>query len=190
VIATAELTFDATRHEYRYGGRVVPSVTQILGMLNDFSMVDPDKLARAAQFGRHVHAAIDLDNQGTLDEETLDPELLPYLTQWRRFLEETGFVVTMSEQRVYHKRLQYAGTLDVAGTWMDEDWVCDVKSGWVPKSVGPQLAAYQQALPNRPKRRLCVQLSAEKYTLHECKKLSDFTTFQSCLNIWRFQHAA
>jgi hypothetical protein len=187
VIAEPALTFDPATHVYRYGGRVVPSVTQILGMLNDFSSVPPEKLARAADFGRNVHAAIDLDNQGALDEEALDPALLPYLNQWRRFLEETGFVVTSSEQRIYHKRLHYAGTLDVAGVWQNTSWLLDVKTGWVPKSVGPQLAAYQQALPTPPKRRLCVQLTEERYNLHECKGPTDFSIFQSCLNVFNFK---
>jgi hypothetical protein len=188
VIAEPALTFDAATHVYRYGGRVVPSVTQILGMLNDFSSVPPEKLARAANFGRHVHAAIDLDNRGELDEESLDPRLLLYLKQWRRFLDETGFIVTGSESLVYNRRLKYAGTLDVSGTWRDASWVVDVKTGAVPKSVGPQLAAYQHALDPAPKKRLCVALTGDNYKLIPCEDPSDFSIFQSALNIWRFKN--
>jgi hypothetical protein len=187
--SAAELTFDADSHVYRYAGRVVPSVTQVLSILNDFSNVDGELLEAARTRGRHVHAMIDLENRGQLDEEALDGELLPYLDQWRLFLRESGFIVTASETQVYHKALGYAGTADV-GSMQGTSWVLDIKTGSMPRSVGAQLAAYQQALEPRPRRRLCLILNPDGYRLHECKRLSDFSLFQSCLNIWRFQNAA
>jgi hypothetical protein len=138
----------------------------------------------------HVHQAIDLDNRGELDETGLDGELLPYLNQWRLFLQDTGLEVIGSELRVFHGALGYAGTADVTGIWRGETCVVDVKTGWVPRSVGAQLAAYREAMPMRPKKRLCVQLTFENYRLHECKNPGDFSLFQSCLNIWRFKNAA
>jgi hypothetical protein len=187
-VSTAELTFDADTHVYRYGGRVVPSVTQVLSILSDFSMADPERLEASADFGRNVHAAIDLDNRGELDEEALDGELLPYLNQWRLFLRESGFKVTASEQRIYHKALGYAGTCDTL-VGQKTSWVLDIKTGGIPRTVGAQLAAYQHALDPRPRRRLCLALKANSYSLRECKSLADFSLFQSCLNIWRFQNA-
>jgi hypothetical protein len=185
----AELTFEPRGHVYRYGGRVVPSVTQILSILQDYSAVDGELMEEARRRGRHVHEMIDLDNRGALDEEALDEELLPYLQQWRQFLRDTGFIVTSSEQRVYHQTFGYAGTAD-AGSMEGTSWVLDVKTGSMPRSVGAQLAAYQAALTPRPRRRLCLVLTRNHYRLHECKKLSDFSLFQSCLNIWRFHHGA
>lgn len=185
----AELTFDADTHIYRHGGRVVPSVTHVLEILNDFSDVHPDHLETARLRGSHVHAMIDLDNRGELDEQALEGELPLYLNQWRTFLNESGFVVTASELRVYHKTLRYAGTCDTL-IGHGSSWVLDIKSGAMPRSVGAQLAAYQQALDPRPRRRLCLVLGPDNYRLHECKSLADFSLFQSCLNIWRFKHAA
>jgi hypothetical protein len=187
----AELTFDAGAHEYRYAGRLVPSVTQVLSILSTSALeyVDDAVLEAARRRGQHVHAAIDLDNRGELDEEALDPELAPYLAQWRKFLADTGWTVTASEQRVYHPTLHYAGTIDT-GVWQKAHWVIDVKTGAVPRTVGPQLAAYQHALTPKPRRRLCLQLLPDKYRLRECKHLADFSIFTSCLNIWRYIHAA
>jgi hypothetical protein len=182
------LTFDRAGHVYRYGGRVVPSVTQVLGMLQDFSNIDPDLLERSAEFGKHVHAMIDLETRGELDEEALDGELLPYLNQWRLFLRESGFKVTASEKQIYHPILGYAGTCDTL-IGQQTSWVLEVKSGAVPRSVGAQLAAYQQALSPKPRRRLCLKLTANDYRLHECKDPRDFSLFVSCLNVWRFQNA-
>lgn len=189
--STAELTFDAGTHVYRYDGRVVPSVTQVLSVLtaNDFTYVDAERLAAARQLGTHVHAAIDLYNRGELNEATLDPELAPYVFQWRKFLRETGWVVTASEQRVYHPTLKYAGSID-AGIWQDAPWVLDIKTGLVPRTVGPQTAAYQHAMKPKPKRRLCLQLGRDCYRLRECKNPADFSIFTSCLNIWRYLNAA
>ena len=191
MLSTAEaLTFDAGTHEYRYAGRVVPSVTQVLSILSasDFTYVDQELLEAARNRGKHVHAAIDLDNRGELDEESLDPQLLPYLTQWRAFVRDTGFNVTASEQRVYHPTLRYAGTIDT-GIWQDAHWVLDIKTGAVPRTVGPQTAAYQQALTPKPRRRLCLQLTDHNYRLRELKDAADFSIFTSCLNIWRFLNA-
>jgi hypothetical protein len=190
VPSTAELLcFEEATHTYRYDGRKVPSVTQVLGILSDFSAVDPQKLERARSFGVNLHRAIDLDNRGELDEEQLDAQLRPYLQQWHAFLNVTGFVVTASEQRVYHPIFGYAGCADVVGVWQNTSWVLDVKSGWIPRSVGAQLAAYQQALNPRPRKRLCLQLKPDGYRLQECLNLGDFSLFQSCLNVWRFCNA-
>ena len=184
-----ELTFDAGTHVYRHGGRVVPSVTQVLDILNDFSDVHPDRLEAARLRGSHVHAMIDLDNRGELDEASVDEAYRPYLTQWRLFLRGSAFVVTASELRVFHKVLRYAGTCDTL-IGHGSSWVLDIKTGAMPRSVGAQLAAYQQALDPRPRRRLCLELGPNSYRLHECKSLADFSLFQSCLNIWRFKNAS
>jgi hypothetical protein len=188
-MSTPELTFDADTHVYRFGGRVVPSVTQVLDILNDFEDVNPEVLAHARIRGQHVHAMIDLDNRGQLDEAALDPAYLPYLTQWRLFLRESGFQVVASEHRVFHKTLRYAGTCDSL-IGQGTTWVLDVKTGSMPRSVGAQLAAYQMAMEPRPRRRLCLALTPDNYRLHECKSLADFALFQSCLNVWRFKNAA
>lgn len=182
------LTFDALSHTYYADYRVVPGVTSVLGYLNDFGDVPPFVLERARSFGVHVHAAIDMFNQQILDEAALDEALRPRLAAYKRFLSETGFVVTASESKVFHRPLFYAGTCDLTGTMRGSTWVVDLKSGLLPISVGPQLAAYQEALPERPRRRLCVLLGDHEYKLHECTDRRDFGIFQNCLNIWNFKH--
>lgn len=197
----AEVAFNAERHEYKVGGHIVPSVTQILGILQDFGGVSADVLERAADFGRNAHEAVDLANKGVLDEESLDPALVPYLAAWRRFLEDAGATVLASEVRVYHPGQHYAGTLDALVSIRNKVAVVDVKTGAVPRTVGPQLAAYAEAYsanednPHAIRRRLCVQLvgdealAARGYRVHECKDHADWSIFQSCLNIWRFRNA-
>lgn len=183
-----ELTFDRATHTYRYGGRVVPSVTTVLRAIDNFDRVDPELLERARLFGSHVHLATDLFDKGELDEEGLDLPLLPYLNAYKTFLSETGFVVTHSEQQIYNRQRRYAGTLDKRGTWKGATWLLDLKSGAVPRSVGLQTAAYQQACEEKPKRRLCLQLMRNRYKLIKCEEVSDWSYFQSYLNVHRFNH--
>jgi hypothetical protein len=184
---TAALTFDADTHTYRYAGRIVPGVTSVLEQLQTLDGVPYAILKAAQEFGTHVHLACHLHNIGQLDEETLDPALRPYLADWKAFLADSHFVVTSSEERVYHAALGYAGTADVFGLWQRSYWVLDIKSGVVPSTVGAQLAAYQHAKNPFPRRRACVQLTGKGYKLLEQRELSDFALFQSALNIFKFR---
>lgn len=194
-----ELVFDSARHEYRLGGRVLPSVTSILAPLQDFGSVPAEVLERAAEFGSHVHQAVHLFNEGTLDEDALDPALVPYLHDWKKFICDLNVEVTQSELRMTHSKLGFAGTVDSVAIVGGKLTVIDVKTGQVPRSVGPQLAAYAELLKvTFPKmktpvrRRLAVQLTGEGYRLHQCTDPSDWSVFQSCLNVhhWKYRNAA
>lgn len=79
------LEFDSSSHTYRVGGVVVPSVTQILSPLVDFSMVTPDVLAAKAAIGTAVHLACELYDMDDLIEYDLDPVLVPYFEGWKKF---------------------------------------------------------------------------------------------------------
>lgn len=188
-----EIVFDEARHEYTVAGRVVPSVTQVLGILQDFGAVPADVLASAAEFGTHVHQACALDNAGQLDEAALDPALAPYLEQWRRFLSESGATVLASELRVFHRGLRYAGTLDVLAQWRGQRCIIDIKTGQLPRTVGAQTEAYRMAYQSQecgevPRRRYCVQLSADDYKVHPLTDPADWSLFQSALNCYRFKN--
>jgi hypothetical protein len=186
----AELTFHVESHTYRYGGRVVPSVTQVLRPIDNFDRVDPELLERARRFGSHAHQATDLFDRGELDEDSLDPGLSPHLAGYKLFLFETGFVVTHSEQQIYNPRQKYAGTLDKRGTWKGTTWLLDLKSGAIPRGVGLQTAGYQMACPDhdRPRKRLCLQLLPNNYKLIACDEPSDWSYFVSFLNTYRFMN--
>ena len=68
----AQFEFDPAAHRYTLGGIVLPSVTQILRGLDDFSNVPARVLEKARDRGNRVHAACNLDVLGTLDENTVD----------------------------------------------------------------------------------------------------------------------
>lgn len=189
-----DLQFDPAAHAYRLAGRPVPSVTQVLSILQDWGRVDADVLARAAQFGTHVHEAVALHIAGTLDESDLDPALLPYLEDWKAFLRDTGAEVVHSEMRVASARAHYAGTLDIVARINGVLAVVDIKTGAVPRTVGPQLAAYAEAFnemhggkPIRQRRSL--QLTGSGYHMTRHDDPADLSVFLSALNCWRFRNA-
>jgi hypothetical protein len=184
------LTFDPATHSYRYDGVAVPSVTQILAPLSDFSFVDPHVLEAARAFGTAVHYACELDDRGELDEEALDPALLPYLQQWRKFCREHACKWEWIERKVYHERMRYAGTLDRAGFIDGARGVLDIKSGSdLYPSVGPQLAAYAMAIEpatGHLLRRYGLRLHPTGYELKAYTSPTDWPVFASLITLRTF----
>lgn len=181
------IEFDEASHTYRVGGVVVPSVTQLLKPLYDFSSIPPNVLAAKANLGTRVHKACDLDEDGLLDEATVDDVVGSYLSAWRLFKAESGAVVLSSEQRVFHKSLRYCGTLDriidVGGNAM----LIDIKtSAEIHPAVGPQTAGYAMALGQNLARGV-VQLRPDgSYRFRELADPADAAIFSSCLLIHKF----
>lgn len=187
-VAADRLTFEEEGHVYRVDGQRVPSVTQVLDPYTRLEFVHPEDLERARILGTRVHQACHLWNLEELDVDVLDPILVPYLDAWRAFLDDTGAVVILSEVRVVSDLHGYAGTLDDVLAWKRSERLVDVKSGVIPKTVGPQTAAYRQALAESKglhlRDRYCVQLRPDG--TYRCVKLSDprdWTIFKSALNV-------
>lgn len=144
----SELTFDEEKHEYRVGGRILPSVT---GILREMGFVDDSYFTEdSAARGTAVHKATELYDLGTLDEDSLDPRLVDYLEAWKRFRKETGFLPTSIEIHGWSK-FGYAGTFDRIGVTDKGDTVLlDIKSSmYVPDWIGLQLGGYLQIVAER-----------------------------------------
>ena len=136
--------FDEATHTYTLDGEVLPSVTQILrsaGMVNTDWCTD-----FARDRGTAVHAAIHLDIANKLDEDSVDPEVRPYLEQWRQFKKDTGVRVLASEKLVWSDAYGYAGTLDLYCQMHGRNFIIDFKSNTMPKSVDAQLGGYSIAM--------------------------------------------
>jgi hypothetical protein len=184
--------FDPVAHRYTLGGREMPSVTTILRGMDDFSRVPPAVLERAGDRGTRVHKACSLDVLGILDPATVDDEVAPYLAQFRKFLRESGFVPTLTECQVYDKHRWYAGTLDLFGDLPDcKDVQIDIKSGAIPRSVGPQTAAYACALYAlaglKTRRRYVLALKPGGYSLSPLDSYGDMELFIHALRQFKGQ---
>ncbi len=190
------LTYDDASHTYRMHGVIVPSVTQILAPLSDFSGVPADVMASASAFGSAVHKMCELYDRDQLDESTLDPELQPYLNAWRQFYLDSGAHWDGIEEVVYHPTMRYAGTLDRRGFLSKGPstglYVVDIKTtAELYPSVGPQLAAYRQAMGKENYGRMAVQLMQDgTYNVKIYHSPGDWPVFASLvtLNNWCNQH--
>lgn len=187
---SAVLQFDPDTHRYELGGRELPGVTKILDPYTGLDFVDRATLEAARELGTHVHQAIHLFNTDRL--EHCPSRIRPYLDGWVAFLEESGAVVIASELAVHSEKYAYAGTLDEVLYWKRGEALCDVKSGSVvPKTVGPQTAAYVTAYNEQHgtklKRRYCIHLTGDgRYKVHKLDDTRDWPIFQSALNIHRW----
>jgi hypothetical protein len=107
------VTFADIGHLYTSKGVVIPSVTQILKAEGFIDTTWFDEWSRNK--GSYVHQAIKYDLAGELDEETLDDEIRPYLSAFRKFMSESGFKVELSEIPGINSTYGYAGTPDLIG---------------------------------------------------------------------------
>ncbi len=189
------LEFDAATHTYRAGGVIVPSVTQVLEAVGvvDYSYLPPSTRNMALQRGSYVHLACQMDDEGDLDEDALDPALLPYVAAWRAFRAERGFTFQEIERRVHSARYGYAGTLDRTGTNADGDLcLIDIKTSRAEGWVRLQTAAYAGA-QDEPRRYLrgCAELHADgtyrALWFPATEFQADFNGFLSCLHVFRLQ---
>lgn len=186
------IEFNQETHQYFIDGVEFPSVTTILKPIQNFGMVAPDVLARAAEFGRNVHTATEYYDRGTLDEDTLHEALVPYLNGWKKFLAEKPMKFHLNEFKVFSLKYGYAGTLDRVGLFIVDGKVVliDIKTGMETRSFGPQTAAYASAVEEmlglKVHKRFTVRLLPNDYRLIPHKSKNDFNIFKCCLGVYKF----
>jgi len=145
------ITFCEKTHTYWLGSVKIPGVSEII---EGVGLMD----AKAKQFytqfhsdrGTAVHAATVMIDNGTLDESSVDPEIVGYLEAYKKFKEEGWPQWSCLEYSVFNKTLFYAGTLDRFGTINKELVVVDIKTGQKAKWHAIQLAFYCLALIEVP----------------------------------------
>lgn len=193
------LLFDPVTHTYTVGSKKLPGVTTIMKSANltqDFSMVDPALLARAADLGTRVHRGIELAFKHGLSNahSQVDFDVVDYLDAWDDFLKTSGFEPMMSEHQLCSTKYGYAGTLDLFGTLNGELVLPDIKRvNAVSRSAGPQTAAYLHLLQeNYPElawgtkgnKRFVLHLKpGSKWSLVPLTGKDDFKVFLSALSI-------
>lgn len=126
--------------------------------------------------GRAVHRAIELIHRGTLDESSLDPQILPFVNAYRDFIRDTGFSVLAYEVPLGSIH-GFAGTVDAIGRLNGRIIVLDFKTGdSLDPAVEYQTGAYEILWnENHPDQliqgRFALQLKTNgRYKLHPMKK--------------------
>lgn len=198
--------FDPEMHIYRIDGHAVPSVSDILAHVTAdyYAGVDPQLMREAAERGTATHLAVQLLNEGTLDESTVDPAVKPYLDAYRVFRAQTGFIPDYAEIRLGHERMRFAGTPDMIGMigygrrQKPVRAVIDIKTTvQLLPTVGLQLAGYQilwnfnQIDPRRfVTQRYALQLKANgQYDFEPFDDASDATVFIGLTNEYHWRKA-
>lgn len=193
------IDFDEPTHSYKLNGRPAPAVSKVCESLSIFEGIPRSVLEEARIFGQHVHVACDFLNRNVLDWDSLDAELASYVRGYQRFLSESGFIILASEERVASLTHGYCGTLDLRGLLpkggkKHRKVLADIKSTSIlPRSVGPQTAAYKNAYEemtsDRGYDRYCLHLMPDDYkfvALKDGRGIQDLTMFVSALNLWRW----
>jgi hypothetical protein len=194
------LEFNEERHEYKYDGQIIPSVTQIIkdAGLSGIEGIPENRLLVAGLLGTAVHDACWYDDDGQLDPASIDAEVLPYLVQWRKFKADFSFLASKKEELLYHKKYRYAGRIDRIGEMMlsstPRSAIVDIKTGSKQRSHAIQLTAYKElakengVLPAK-KQTACVAvyLSKESYNVKEYSVTTEFNVFLSALNIYNWK---
>lgn len=192
-----DLQFDEATHTYTLAGRVIPSVTQILKQVVDFSMVAPDILERKCAIGSALHMAIALDHADDLDYDSLDASVLPYFEAWRKFVADMGrgLVVHAAEMPIASATYQYGVTPDIWGSVNGRRAVIELKStAAIHPSVGLQTAAQEMAITEcdawpggtgQAVDRYALQLQPSgQYRIHHFKNRGDFAVFIALRSVW------
>lgn len=190
------LSFDADTHTYALDGRRLPSVTQVMdSTVTNYAGIPPAILEYKSALGVAVHRACELYDIDDLDESSIDPVVVPYLSAWKSFISDTAFKIEWNETQVYSRRYGYAGTLDRFGKIKRVGALIDIKTVTaLSPATGVQLAGYERAardslaLGTMAINRYAVQLRPDgTYRMQKYDDQNEFAVFLACLQIHNFK---
>jgi hypothetical protein len=181
----SDFTFDDESHEGHYKGSSVKSVTTILreeGLIDTTWFTEYGRLK-----GSHTHQAILFDNEGDLDEATVDDAIRGRLEAARKFRAETGFVIIENEVRHFSEQWQFTGKPDVLGLLYGRKAVIDYKPWTLQWWTRYQLAGYEWLYPF-PVRRYALRLGDDgRYQLKSYEDRTDKHSFLAILTTNRIR---
>jgi hypothetical protein len=139
------LNFDPETHVYTVDGRRLPSVTQVLA---DIFGAKDYWTEWHRERGTAVHKAVEIIAKGgTIDPATLDERIAGRVAGFELFLREHPLLkIIESEQRFWHLKRFYAGTIDLGlvsdGGEYNAEIIADIKGTIEPVTTYAQLGAY------------------------------------------------
>lgn len=188
----AQLKFNEEKHEYKLGGIIVPSVSQILqanGLFESFRH-NENKL----KIGTYIHKALELSDKGTLDTTNLDPRLKKCIDLWEKFKKDSGLKIIEVEKKV-NVGVMYAGTIDRVAKGMYKKSIIDFKSGVPQDWAALQTAGYAMAYDptdymNYERYCLRIHWDLDRAVYKPYKDQQDFNTFMAMATTyhWKKNH--
>lgn len=213
-------TFDEATHTYMLDGVRLPSVTEIIRPLTEgwLARIPLELLAIKRAFGVAVHKACELDDNGELDDAATDQRVMGCVNGWRAFRRDLDVEVLANEQRLYHSKLGFAGTIDRLARIPVRNpssagalWLLDIKTGVEPhESYGVQLSGYsllmdsqesrgelgehfndlwRSIMPDRIRRGTVHLFDDATYKLHSFTNPNDEPAFRACLSLHHWKES-
>jgi len=182
------LEFKEENHEYFWNGVKVPSVSNIIAPLRDFSKIPPDVLETKKEWGKAVHLYTAMHDQETLDPDhsKWDARMIPIVEAWQRFKEQFGLgTECFIEKPMYSETYRFAGTPDR----VYDNIIVDIKTATAHhKSSGVQLSAYAHLADFTDCRLIeCCLIDDGTYKVKMYGQEENWNTFQCCLHIFNFR---
>lgn len=168
------IKLDHETHIYSDGNKIIKSVSQIL---DESGHVDKRFYTKdGCDRGSSVHDGTVAIDEGIMTSGDFEhSEIFPYLVAYEKFLVDFRPKWAMIEKLVYCKQLNYAGTLDRAGTVNSYDkFIVDIKSGGPSFWHGLQLNAYDIAMNENNHKRILFLRKDATYRLVEAYKTDNF----------------
>lgn len=179
---------------------------QIKGLLEEAKKAHTNSKNRAADVGTLIHEFISNYIKALVEKKTppkrpVNKEMKNAIDGFFKWVKENKVAVIKSEERVYHSKYRYAGTLDLECMVNGKRTIVDIKTG---NALYPeaflQAAAYLKAREQETGKKypggvIIVRLSKEDPERHisafEVRKDEDvdehFRCFLYCLGIYRWQ---
>lgn len=194
--------FDEDAHRYtNEQGLVLPGVTSVLSMLTaDFyARIDKEVLRKAADLGSAVHACIEYSIADDLDEDSMQPDWIPYFEAWKLWRKDFKPEFKHSEMRLGCEL--FCGTVDcvalIDGTFYVIDWKT---TDQLMKPVALQTAAYELLVRKWMEQesgshvpmltRAALQLKENgKYVFEVYDDVEDYRRFENCLELYNWNRS-
>lgn len=178
------LKFDEDKHKYTWNGKVVPSVTQVIGdvLKGERDEYEP---THAMLKGTIVHKMLELYDQGNLGG--YDERVKGYLDSWIQFKKTYQVEVKDIEKVHFNDVEMLAGTVDRIAMVGGRLTVIDIKTGKSYKEYPLQTAGYSVLFGNI-ERRMCVFVSDSGVPeVEEHDNQQDLEVFKSLLKVWKWK---
>lgn len=200
------LSFCPEKHEYRWNGKFIPSVTQIIGEwikvtdyvnVYDGTIIPFDVFGQARDFGRAIHKACGLIVAGTLDWNSLDPSLVFPLKRFEQWLNDFNVEIISSEKMMYSEKDELAGTADIICKIQKTLSIVEIKTGLINNFVGAQTAGYERLYRAEEKYRgiikryeLILQKDGSQYKLTPLINNHDISFLLAKIYEWRYLYGS
>jgi hypothetical protein len=181
----SEFIYNEETRVHTLDGVCIPSVSQIIAPLSDFSMIPKHILDRKCQLGINFHKAIELYMLGDLCMESLDSDIIrPMETfiEWERTQADRDFA--KYEEVLFNPDWGYCGKTDR----VSNNSVIDFKLRPYNKTTDPlQMAGYDRCVaPSLIRKKNVLSFDIKgKLKIHDASNSQAWPMFQAMLKQWK-----